>query len=656
MKIKFWLNYFILLTFYFLFSPHAVSAATSYDMADTGSFNIRIDGATNTEHLGEGSATTADIDNDGLPDLIIGATKTTYNGTNSGSVYVIYNSLFNTLAGTGNTIDLSDSSNYNLRFDGPSNSYLTYAGYLGAGDVDSDGKADLFMAGGAVSDLDSVYIIYNTRLDDYSGTGNNIDLTDADNYNLRFYAEDGIGMTNNGPLKVYDINGNNKQDLLIPAGWSSFNGRDTSGSVYLVYDSLIDDYSGTGNLIDLSDGNNYNFRFDGADEAGGLGLYPNPQAADIDNDNKLDLLMSATGTSTSVIGKVYVIYNSLLSNYSGTGHNLDLDTDTNWNLRFDGPAIPDVVGFQIISDDLDNDNKQDIIFSGIWATNNSLSKSGSVYVIYNSLIDGYSGTGHTFDLTDSSNFSLRFDGPIAAGWLGDIALTTGDLDTDDRQDLIFGGPHQNNSEGEIWAGVNFIYYHSTLNNYSGAGNIIDLATNPNYDLRYEGAAQDDRLAIWSYQPVDLNQDGSEDLIITAHQTDHNGSNSGSLFIIYNFPHSFSISREHFTNIRSNITDFSGTLSASNSVTNISNIQYSIDNTSWGGDWRNCNPKDGSFNSTSEEFGCADIDTSNLKEGKHTIYTRANDENISYTSLQNYGSFDFNLDRTNPKDFSLLTPL
>jgi hypothetical protein len=309
---------------------------------------------------------------------------------------------------------------------------------------------------------------------------------------------------------------------------------------------------------------------------------------------------------------------------------------------------------QTITDDLDNDGKQDIILNG-WATDyNSRTDSGSVYVIYNTLLDNYSGTGNNIDLADSSSYNLRFDGAGSGDgddMLGDIALTTGDLDNDGKSDLIMGGPHGDGgaSENKTNSGFFYVVPNSLIDNYSGTGNNIDLANSSNYSLKYDGGTAYDHLAIWNIKPTDLNNDGIKDLVFTAHLTDYNSrTDSGSLYIIYNFPHSFSVS-SLANNIRSDQVTVTGTVTASNSVTKITQVQYSLDNTnnSLSGNWKGCTADDGSFDSLSENFTCT-IPSSSLTEKAHHLYLRAYDANTSYTASAGMPILSFTYDRSSPK--------
>jgi len=329
-----------------------------------------------------------------------------------------------------------------------------------------------------------------------------------------------------------------------------------------------------------------------------------------------------------------------------------LADSSNYNLRFDGPEVMSRIGWGSIGlADLDGDGKQDIIFTSLDSYNGH-NTSCSLYVIYNTLIDNYPGTGNTLNLADSSNYNLRFDGANIGdndNWLGDIALTTGDLDNDGKKDLIMGGPRINGgASGEKTnSGAFYVVYNSLINNYSGTGNNIDLADSSNYSLKYDGGTAYDHLAIRNIKPTDLNGDGREDLIFTAHLTDYNSrTDSGSLYIIYNFPHTFSVSSLSKDIIREGNIILNGTVTASNSVTNIAKVQYSLDNNDNSlSSWHDCLADDGAFDSKEESFSCS---ISSVSEGHHNVYIRAYDVNQSYTASSQMRQVSFTYDKTAPE--------
>ncbi len=99
-------------------------------------YSRKIEGASSFDELGY-SLASLDADGDGASDLAVGAPRADYGGVDSGSVFVVAG-----LKTAANVIDLSAGSY--AEFDGAfANGFLGYS--LFAGDLDSDGRSDLFL-------------------------------------------------------------------------------------------------------------------------------------------------------------------------------------------------------------------------------------------------------------------------------------------------------------------------------------------------------------------------------------------------------------------------------------------------------------------------------------------------------------------------------
>ena len=647
---------FILFLFFSCILASSVSAATAYDMATTSNWNIRFNGAEVADKLGRfDSISVADVDSDGVQDFIVGAERADNNGrVDSGSLYYINGTLFNSLTGSGNTVDLSDPSNYTIRYDGPTAD--DRFGYATAkiADLNNNGKPDILVTAfnannNGKSASGSFYVIYDSLIDDYSGTGHNVDMSEETNYNLRFdgaSANDQIGTYS----FVADMDNNNKNDLILHSVKTDYNGRTNAGSLWIIYDDLLDNYSGVGNNIDMSVAANYNLRYDGAMASAIIGD-PDIGSADIDNDSKQDLLI---GSVTSAIesrtdsGALYVIYNTLLDDYSDVGNNIDLADSDNYNLLFYGAANEKVAVPPSVSDDIDGDGKTDLVIGGQGADYNSRNNSGSFYLIYGNQLPNYTAVGQNIDMTNPANYNIRFDGAMETSGLSYHYIATLDVDNDGLLDIVSNSITESNNS-RTYSGSLYVFYNSIFSGYSDTGNTIDTADN--YSIRYDGATDLINFPGGdSMRFIDLNNDGKKDLIAGAaygYTADLSERDAGYVYIIYNFPHTISVNSVSSFQAQTSV-NITGTVNAANSVTNISNVQYSLDNGTFAGGsggWTNCTPSDGSFNSTGESFSCA---LSGLSEGAHSVYLRAYDTNTSYTAVSQYSTVSFTTDTTSPK--------
>jgi len=580
----------------FFFTPRISYATNILDMSNSQQYNIRFDGAGDLPKWTYFSdrMTTADLDQDGKQDLLAGSYFSNGSGSQKGYLYIIYNSLFNNYTGKGNNIDLANSNNWNIRFDGRNADQLNSQPAI-VEDMNGDDKLDLLLSArdsnaNGITDSGWFYFIDNSLFSHYQGTGNIIDLSNPANYTVRF---DGVG--DHAFLEVVgaaDYDNDDKKDILATSYYTDFNNRTNSGSIYLINNAIFTGLVGTGNVIDLRQPSSYSFRYDGPIAEAALGMI---KASDLDNNGKIDLILSASQTnfnSRDRSGSVYVIYDSLIDDYSGIGNNIDLDTPANYNLRFDGATVSAQMGVSAFPQDIDNDGFKDLI---IPSTTNFdwRAHPGSIYLIYHSLYSFYLSTGNIIDLATTSNFSVRIDGNTN-DWLSNFA-DNGDFDGDGKIDIIgTSGFGNSKSSGSL-----YIIYNSSLPNFSEVGKTIDLADSTNYQVRIDGAFTSDLFTGSNKNSLDnFNSDDKKDLFIGAPWANNsNSSYAGSAYIIYNFPHTLSLNSISSLT-KDNSFTATGTITASQSVTNIKGVQYSLDNSNFSGTWNDCSATDGTFDSTS----------------------------------------------------------
>ncbi len=625
---------------YFFATPTA-HAAQTIDMTSLSNINIRIDGASANDKLGNYDFHANDLNQNDIPDLIITVPLGTYSGRTSVAItYIIYDNLISSLTGTGNTIDLSNSSNWNIRYvgtvTGDSASYYAVA----ASDLSGNGENDLIIshyAGdhGGTSNRGAVYYIKDDLLDDYTGTGNTVDLATTTNFTTKYIGASAGDYFGSSIGVDQDFDNDGKKDLFIVAAHASNNSRSNSGSAYMILNTLIDDYAGTGNIVSMGTSTNYNTRFDGASAGFELYSYLIPGDGDIDDDEKDDVFLSSPNASYSGTGSLYLIYNTILDDYTGTGNTLDLSQSSKYNVRINGATNDGyTLGFSVTNFvDLNNDSQNDLMIADSATSYNSKSYSGSIYVLYHSLLSSLTGTGNSLDLSSSSSYNLRIDGSDANSYFG-YDNWAADYNADGLMDIIADNCCVENSV--------FIIYNSIFSSFTGTGNTLNLATSTNYSIRYTGPTNNQFDVI--YTNVDLNSDGKVDIINNDALADNNSrANSGSNYIIYNFPHTVSQTTATRTDATATIV---GSVSATNSTTSISGVQYQIDSNSPSGTWTSCTASDGSFNSTSESFTCT-TSSAPTTDGTHTIYIRSYDSNTSYTAQSHYLSYAYTIGSSSP---------
>ncbi len=650
----------------FTFVPKVEAAGTNIDLATTGNWNIRIDGAAGNDQLSLLGTAIDDLDGDGKKDLVLGALDADNNSRSaSGSVYIIYSSTLSSLTGTANTIDLATSTSYNVRFDG-----ATAGDNLGAfnpqiADLDLDGKKDLLLSARTAdvssrADAGAVYVIYGSQLDDWTGTGNNVDLATTTNWNIRFDGAAASDVFGRSTFEVGDLSNNGRPDIMVGARGTDYNSRADSGSLYVIYDSIFSGLSGTGNILDMNDSSKWNLRFDGA--AGGVNhlftLGGGGAIVDVTSDGRNDMIVGSaneSNNSRSFSGSTYIFSNGLMGSFTGTGNAIDTASSSAWTLRIDGATTGDGLAVEksLAVGDVDTDGRIDLVIGSQGSDYNSRSSSGSWYVLKNGIFSSLlSSTGNTLDLSSASSYSIRFDGAAASDSCGRGQPPVNDFDSDGRNDLVIGCfVADNNSRSN--SGSVFLISSTLLSGWNTSGTNVDLADTANYTVRYDGAVASDNLSYANNYVEDINGDGASDMLLGAYLADNNSrSNSGSFYIIYNFPHTLAVneSRIDTSNTNPHIT---GSLTASNSTTTLSDIQYSLSDASpTATSWTSCTASDGSFNSTSESFNCA---LSFSADATHNVFIRAKDTNGSYTPARRYGSLPLTVDRVSPPLFSINAP-
>ena len=632
-----------LIAFFHLVTMTSVEAVSAvHDMDNPNSYNFRIDGVGGFNSLQVSDV--ADIDKDGLNDIVIGAYGADYNGRSaSGSLYIIYGSLFRILSTNNKVINLSNPENYNIRFDGASSEdWVGYvSNYRAFQDVNSDGEIDLLISS-ARGDANSrnrsgsLYVVYNSILTSKVGTGNILDLSNGNNYNLRFDGSKLSSLLGYVSISV-DINGNEVNDLLINSASGHTN---NSGSLYIFYDSFLSNYHGTGNNIDLLNPANFTIRYDGIN-SGDYFSQGNIAVGDVNQDGANDLVVGSDGMdhNGSNSGSVYVINNSIISGYQGTGNVATVANPATYTVRIDGPQAGASFGnFPTKISDVNSDGKIDLVAIGQTITFNGRTNAGVVYLIDNSTFASYSGTGNTINVSTSNNYRYRIAGSVNGSYLSYL-IGIKDFDYDDKPDLFL-SIYNGIATGKSNAGAGYVIYNNVLLNYNSSGNTLDLSDLSSSNLRYAGANSSD---VDKLYPIgDIDGDGRIDLVVFGN-TDYNGADSGSAYFILNFPHTISLDPLP-ENTAQDMFTLTGSVSAPNSVTSIAGVEWSLDNNPRG-TWTACSATDGSFSSTLESFSC---EVTGYTEGTHQIYVRAYDTNTSYTASSRYASVGKRKDTTAPK--------
>ena len=282
------------------------------DLASATSYNVRIDGD-GEYNIMYGGTQFIDLDRNGEEDLVIMNGYATYEGrSSSGGGWIIRDTAINSLSGTGNILDMRTPANYWIRIYGSaSNEILANTPSNSVTDLNGDGYNDLIL-GAAYADKNSrtnsgsLYIIDNAILNAISSDGSNLDLNNSSSYSLRIDGAEASSTLSNYYFSLSDLNSDSLPDLLIAAEGTF--GVNPDGYIYMIDNSLINDFSSTGTIVDLATPQNYTYRFIGQQDGALVG----PYAQDINNDGIRDMLLSsdlATIDGRTQSGAGYIIFN-----------------------------------------------------------------------------------------------------------------------------------------------------------------------------------------------------------------------------------------------------------------------------------------------------------------------------------------------------------
>ncbi|MBM83735.1 MAG: hypothetical protein CMJ78_24525, partial [Planctomycetaceae bacterium] len=427
--------------------PATINAST------LGNAGVTITGLEDYDTFGRSVSAAGDIDGDGINDVVIGAPNAGPGDASdpysvdlgAGQAYTIFGD-----GGLGGTLNLSSlGGNTGSTFTGQDQYDGAYQFVTGGGDFNGDGIDDIAVGMRDASPQGAnsagiTYVIFGSN----GGPGAAIGASDLNGNNgVRI---NGISSSDHAGQSVSfigDINGDNRDDLLIGAKDASAN-----GTAYVVYgsSSLGADFS----LSSLSASTG--FTITGLASGDELGTATGG-GVDINGDDRSDFIIGAPGANDNA-GASYVIFGQASSSF-GSSFNLgSLNGDNGFRIDgITGGAISgaDRSGLGVhLAQDVSGDGLGDIIV-GSPGDRNTNTVEGSAHVVFGT--DDFNSTLALSSIDGTNGFVI--DGVDAGDQLG-LSIGSADVNNDAIHDVIVGAF---GVEGGTNTGNTFVVYGGNFN-------------------------------------------------------------------------------------------------------------------------------------------------------------------------------------------------
>jgi len=363
------------------------------------------------------------------------------------------------------------------------------------GDINSDGYDDVAISEPKNDDNGSasgkVYVYFGS-----DSLSSSLSPTDADVVLLGESSGDKAGYS---VASAGDVDGDGYADLLVGAPYNNAGGKADAGSAYLVYGSVMRSASS----IDLSSSS---VQFEGSVASDNLGISV-AGGRDVNGDGCSDILIGAYNYDDSAnlhysAGKAYLFYGRGSSCYSSSTLSGTI-ASTSADASFVGANAYDYLGYSVAMGDMNADGNAEIILGAYgYGT-----YEGMVYIFKGSDTE-MSGE---YEVSDAD---ASFTTSSANSYISKTLTYVGDTDGDEYGDILVSS-YTTTSTGS----VHIVRGSSTLTgSLSAAVTLSGEATNDNFGYSTSTIG-------------DLDNDGSQEIIIGAYKYDDSDLDMGKVYIL-----------------------------------------------------------------------------------------------------------------------------
>jgi len=389
------------------------------------------------DRLGTSVNSAGDVNNDGIDDLIIGATGAELiPGIDTGASYIIFGqNNFN------HPFDLNtlDGSNGFVIYGMADNDIFGFT-VAGAGDFNNDGYDDLIIGAYAADPNGNSYAGENYVVFGGSTISSPFDsniLNGSNGFIVNgLSAGDYFGRSVSG---AGDMNNDGYDDVIIGA----HHALNDAGQSYVIYGGT--NFNSHFDLNSLNGSNGFIINGIDSNDASG---WPISCAGDVNNDGFDDVIIGARNGDLN--GQSYVVYGG--PNISSP---LDLNTlNGNNGFTINGSQISENLGAAVSNaGDINNDGFDDVIIGAGAADANGNGAVGQSYVIFGG--SNISSSLNVTSLNGSNGFIIN--GIDYADGLGGYVSNAGDINSDGFDDVIISAPNAD-PNGIDFAGETYVLY------------------------------------------------------------------------------------------------------------------------------------------------------------------------------------------------------